>query len=284
MSRPLKAVVAVEALPRHQLTPSFFSWSLRGTLAGRPLDPFLNLDDFHMAEPTFPPHPHAGFSAVTYLFEDSPGAFRNRDSKGNNQLIPPGAIHWTEAASGVVHEEVPVVPGVDSHGLQMFVNLPVERHQAAPRALHLDPKEIVEVRPSPGSRIRVLAGSFDGKASPLSVVPALMFLDVHLAPHAEFLVPAHAGQTAFAMAIAGRGVAGTASALSAHEAALFDTADGLLRLATTDQPLQALVGVGTPLGQPVVWSGPFALSSQSAIVDARKRFASGAMGTLAPSF
>ena len=109
-------------------------------------------------------------------------------------------------------------------------------------------------------------------------------IDVHLAPHAEFLVPAHAGQTAFAMAIAGRGGAGTGSALSAHEAALFDTADGLLRLATTDQPLQALVGVGTPLGQPVVWSGAFALSSQSAIVDARKRFASGAMGTLAPSF
>lgn len=284
MSRPIKSVVAIEALPRHQMTPSFFSWSLRGTLGGRPLDPFLNLDDFHMAQPTFPPHPHAGFSAVTYLFEDSPGAFRNRDSKGNNQLIPPGAIHWTEAASGVVHEEVPVVPGVDSHGLQMFVNLPVDRHQAPPRALHLDPKEVVEVRPSPGARIRVLAGSFDGKASPLSVVPALTFLDVHLAPHAEVLLPAAAGQTAFAMAIAGSGVAGAGAALTAHDAALFDTSDGLVRLATKDQPLQALIGVGTPLGQPVVWAGPFALSSQAAIADARKRFASGAMGRLEPSF
>ncbi|MDP3499439.1 MAG: pirin family protein [Myxococcales bacterium] len=284
MSRPLKAVVAVEALPRHQMTPSFFSWSLRGTLAGRSLDPFLNLDHFHMTQPTFPPHPHAGFSAVTYLFEDSLGAFRNRDSTGNTQLIEPGALHWTEAASGVVHEEVPVVPGVDSHGLQMFVNLPVEQHAQPPRALHLDPKEIVEVRPSPGVRIRVLAGAFDGKTSTLAVVPALTFLDVHLAPRSEVLLPAQAGQTAFAMAIAGSGLAGNESSLSAHQGALFDTADGLMRLATMDTPLQALVGVGTPLGQPVVWSGPFALTSQAAIVDARKRFASGGMGHLAPSF
>jgi redox-sensitive bicupin YhaK (pirin superfamily) len=283
MSRPLKAVIAVEALPRHQMTSSFFSWGLRGTLAGRPLDPFLNLDDFHMSQPTFPPHPHAGFSAVTYLFEDSPGAFRNRDSSGNDQLIPAGAIHWTETASGVVHEEVPVTPGVYSHGLQMFVNLPVKRHQSSPRALHLDPKEIVEVRPSSGTRVRVLAGAVDGKASLLSVVPALTFLDVHLAPHAEFLLPAHAGQTAFALAISGRGVAAMQS-LGAHEAALFDTSDGLVRLSTSDQSLQALVGVGTPLGQPIVWSGSFALSSQEAIVDARQRYVSGAMGRLDPSF
>ena len=100
----------------------------------------------------------------------------------------------------------------------------------------------------------------------------------------EFLLPAHAGQTAFAMAIGGRGVAGSESTFSAHDGALFDTSDGLLRLGTTDQPLHALVGVGTPLSQPVVWSGPFALSTHAAIVDARKRYASGGMGRLEPSF
>src|SRR5712691_5523015 len=46
------------------------------------IDPVLNVDWFEMSGPTFPPHPHAGSSAVTYLFADSPNGFINRDSMG----------------------------------------------------------------------------------------------------------------------------------------------------------------------------------------------------------
>ena len=284
MSSTLKRVVALEALPRHQMTADFFSWSLRGQLGGKSLDPFLNLDDFHMSQPTFPPHPHAGFSAVTYLFEDSKGSFQNRDSRGNAQRIGPGAIHWTEAASGVIHEEVPTVPGVDCHGLQMFVNLPVSRHVAQPRALHLDAKQVPEHTPSPGVRVRVLAGALASASSPLDVVPAVTFLDVHLAPGSRLEVPAAKGQTAFALAVAGAGLAGADRALSAHEAVRFDDEAGLLVLSTKGQPLQALVGIGTPLEQQVLWRGPFALTTPEAHDDARRRYASGAMGHLEPSF
>lgn len=117
-----RRVVARTELVSHQVTPGFSSYGLR---AGGPieLDPFLNLDDFTMSQPTFPPHPHAGFSAITYMFEDSPGAFVNRDSLGDRSLIEPGAFHWTQAARGMMHEEVPEHPGVRCHGLQMFVNL-----------------------------------------------------------------------------------------------------------------------------------------------------------------
>ncbi|MDX2010798.1 MAG: pirin family protein [Myxococcaceae bacterium] len=284
MSSHLKRVVAVEPLPRHQLTADFFSWSLRGQLGGKSLDPFLNLDDFHMSQPTFPPHPHAGFSAVTYLFEDSKGSFRNRDSRGNAQRIGPGALHWTEAASGVVHEEVPTVPGVDCHGLQMFVNLPVSRHVAPPRALHLDAKEVPELRPAAGVRVRVLAGALASTTSPLDVVPAVTFLDVHLDPGARVQVPAAAGQTAFALVVAGAGLAGAGSPLSAHEGVRFDDEAGVLELSTKTQALHALVGVGTPLQQQVLWRGPFALATAEAHEDARRRYASGAMGQLEPSF
>jgi redox-sensitive bicupin YhaK (pirin superfamily) len=34
------------------------------------LDPVLVADEFWMTQPVFGPHPHAGFSAVTYIFED----------------------------------------------------------------------------------------------------------------------------------------------------------------------------------------------------------------------
>ncbi|MBL8956387.1 MAG: pirin family protein, partial [Myxococcaceae bacterium] len=204
----LKHVVAAEPLPRHQMTPDFYSWSLRGQLAGEALDPFLNLDDFHMSQPTFPPHPHAGFSAVTYLFEDSAGSFVNRDSRGNRQRIGPGALHWTEAASGIIHEEVPVVRGVDCHGLQMFVNLPVARHRAEPRALHLEANDVQVLAPAEGVRVRVLAGAAGGVRSSLDVVPSVTFLDVQLKPGAVFELPVLEGHTAFVMGVSGRGLAG----------------------------------------------------------------------------
>ena len=95
MGRARSVVVSV-ALEEQQMSPSFRSFGLRG-LPGFPLDPFLNVDDFRMSQPTFPPHPHAGFSAVTLMLEDSRGAFVNRDSLGDRSRIAPGGVHWTMA-------------------------------------------------------------------------------------------------------------------------------------------------------------------------------------------
>jgi redox-sensitive bicupin YhaK (pirin superfamily) len=53
----------------------------------------------------FCPHPHAGFGAVTYVLEDSPGDLRSRASSGID-IVGPGGIVWTHAGNGVVHDEV----------------------------------------------------------------------------------------------------------------------------------------------------------------------------------
>jgi redox-sensitive bicupin YhaK (pirin superfamily) len=56
--------------------PEFRAYSLGRHNLGDGIDPFIQLDHFYMRAPIFPPHPHAGFSAVTYLFEDSEGRFK----------------------------------------------------------------------------------------------------------------------------------------------------------------------------------------------------------------
>ena len=43
------------------------------------MDPLVMVDHYTMTKPTFGAHPHAGMSAVTVLFEDSQGAFNNRN-------------------------------------------------------------------------------------------------------------------------------------------------------------------------------------------------------------
>ena len=92
MSAPRTISASVLVAPR-PAAPGFIDASLHG---GGPLDldPFLSITDFRMSEPIFAPHPHAGFSAVTYSFPDSAGAFVNRDSLGDRSRIGAGALHW----------------------------------------------------------------------------------------------------------------------------------------------------------------------------------------------
>jgi redox-sensitive bicupin YhaK (pirin superfamily) len=275
-----RRVASIVALPEHRMSPGFTARSLRGFPVGA-LDPFLSIDHFRMSQPTFPPHPHAGFSAVTWLFEDSPGAFINRDSLGDRSRISPGSVHWTQAGRGMMHEEIPEVPGVESHGLQIFVNLSAEHKNAAPRAFHAD---VLPVVTGPGWRAKVVAGQLGDVESPLrELLTPVRLLDVALDAGAQVVLPVEPGHTAFALSISGHGHAGPErAALPAHSAVSFaDDGDALVLSAET--ALRVVIGGGQPLREPVVFGGPFVMNRREEIEAAQGRFRRGEMGSLAPS-
>jgi redox-sensitive bicupin YhaK (pirin superfamily) len=264
----------------------FSDYNLRDQL-GVSLDPFLNLDDFHMSQPTFKPHPHAGFSAVTYMFEDSAGAFINRDSLGDRSPITPGDLHWTQAGSGMLHEEVPETAGVDCHGLQMFVNLSEANELASPRAFHLNAADVPEVK-GDGSRIRVLCGESRGLVSPLSdLLTPITLLDMHLNTKALVTHDLAPDQIALALMIQGEVQTGTPDepvTVAGHQAIAFDQDGDCVQFTAGSAGAHLLLAAGVPTGKSNVWAGPFCLSSQAKAEDAIRRYRSGAMGTLSPSF
>lgn len=283
-TRP-RSTLATTHLREHRAGPGFTSFSLRG-IPGATLDPFLNLDDFRMSEPTFPPHPHAGFSAVTYMFEDSPGTFTNRDSLGDESLIGPGTLHWTQAARGMMHEEVPQRRGVECHGLQMFVNLRSDHKLAAPRAFHVDARDVPECLDHAGARIRVLAGSLAGVRSALSelLTPVSLF-DVHLRAGARVSIPVAAGTSCFVLSISGSGTSGPErAAILAHDAVAFADDGDAVELAAGSDGLHVLLAAGKPLGEPVVFAGPFAMTTRTDAEAAIARYERGEMGRLSRSF
>src|SRR4030095_15893721 len=76
------------------------------------VDPFLLL---HHAEVKVPghtpveksgvgPHPHRGFSPVTFIFK---GGVHHRDSRGNNNAVYAGGTQWMNAGMGIIHSERP---------------------------------------------------------------------------------------------------------------------------------------------------------------------------------
>lgn len=282
----LRGIGSVAQLTYQQHGEGFSDYNLRHQL-NVSLDPFLNLDDFHMSLPTFRPHPHAGFSAVTYLFEDSVGAFLNRDSLGDQSRIAPGDLHWTQASAGMLHEEVPETPGVDCHGLQMFVDLSEENELKEPKAFHLSSAEVPEVT-SAGVRIRVLCGESNGAASPLrELLTPITLLDIHLEPNAITTHELPRNQFALAIVIQGDALTGTpdpSTHVVSHQAVAFDQEGDVVKFTAGSAGANLLFAAGVPIGKSNVWAGPFCLSSKQKADDAIRQYERGLMGTLSPSF
>jgi redox-sensitive bicupin YhaK (pirin superfamily) len=164
------------------------------------MNPLLMVDHFRMRAPTFGKHPHAGISAVTYLFEDSKSPHMNWDILGNELPITPGSLHWLVAGKGVIHDEWPGGVDPEVHGLQFFVNLPLEKKHVNPSALHLESVDI-PVFEDTGRRVRIVTGEFGEHVSPVQLPQSFTLLDGFLARGAELEIPgsSHSGAWIYAV-------------------------------------------------------------------------------------
>jgi redox-sensitive bicupin YhaK (pirin superfamily) len=260
----------------------FRASALRGGGVDDLMDPFLGVDHARMSEPTFATHPHAGFSAVSYLFLDSETGVNNKDSLGTRNLIAPGGLHWTAAGSGVVHDEVPAVTGKTVHMLQIFVNLPEHKQLDAPFALSLEPADVPVVL-RPGVSIRVPLGNFGGTRSPLHPPTEVTLLDISLESGAELAIPVAESLGAFILPISGAlQIDGEAFDANTPRVPMFEVqaTDYDIVLKAGSGPVQVVVFSGKPLRQPVHWQGPMALASPSALNARIAAYHRGEFGTV----
>ena len=249
---------------------------------GDSVSPVIVLDDFRVKGRPFPPHPHAGFAAVTYVFEDSPGGLRSRDSLGNDVVTGPGGIVWTQTGSGLIHEELPADSNLELHGLQIFVNLSSKNRLAAPHMLRLEAHKVPEWRSEDGDRVRVLVGLFKGMSSALVPLEPFHFLDVELRREISFELQNAYNAVLYVVDGSVRVLAdGRRQALSGGHAVALSGSGGPVSLAAL-HPTHLFVLSGPLIGEPLVVHGSFMMSTQSQIDAAISRFQSGKMGHLAP--
>ncbi|MEC5218164.1 redox-sensitive bicupin YhaK (pirin superfamily) [Actimicrobium sp. GrIS 1.19] len=277
MTSNVEAVTAIEAVQRG---PGLRIAQLHEATLGASLDPFLMCDCFWMAQPFFPPHPHAGISAVTYMLPESEGGFVNRDSLGNRNLIQPGALHWTEAAAGMMHEETPIASGVTCQGLQIFVNLPSGLKLAEPRTYHLEP-DAVPARDFAGAQVRVLAGKFDDSHAGVMPRTDCALWDVTLQANSTVTLPLPDHWHAFGILTKGSLAGFSATGLAAVR---FAADARQLVLATSTEHARLVIFSGKPLNEPLAFGGPFVMNTTEQLQAAKRRFVAGEMGHLEASF
>ncbi|HEX7911596.1 MAG TPA: pirin-like C-terminal cupin domain-containing protein [Paraburkholderia sp.] len=253
------------------------------------MDPVVMLDHFHMTGPTFDAHPHAGISAVTYVFEDATGAHVNYDSLGNYGPINPGALHWFAAGSGAVHTEQPEGDGQHVHALQIFVNLPASKKFDAPYAVHVEPHDIPEFR-APGVRVRVASGSSNGVSNPHSarLPEPFTLLDGFLSRSSAFSHELSRGWNGMIYVVEGAlhiEVGGKVRYLMAGEAvsvALDNDAaqsEAMVRI-ISDEGCHFVVLSGPALNEPIAKHGPFVMNTREQLEDRIKAFQNGEFGQI----
>jgi len=245
--------------------------------------PVMGLDHYRMSGPTFAPHPHAGFSAVSYVFEDSAGSLRNRDSLGHDVVIEPGEMVWTQAGSGVVHDEVPSQSGREVHGVQIFINLARRHKELPPQMLYAPTKDIPVTRDAKGNQTRVLVGQFGQQAGTVRPAEPFDFFDVKLVDEWRYEAPPLRNVLVYVLAGEVEVKAdGDKRALGTFQAVSVSTdKSGVLHLAAKS-PAHVLVLSGTDPHEPLAVYGPFIMNDEAQLENAFERYRSGRMGRLVP--
>lgn len=250
------------------------------------MDPLIMVDHYRMTTPTFGAHPHAGLSAVSVLFEDSEGAFHNRDSLGNDFDLMPGDLYWLNAGAGAIHDESPR-PGAHVHGLQVFVNLPANLRKSAATTLHVKSQNM-PVYESNGSRVRIVLGESNGLKGQHSPALPMTILDGKVDANSTFSHRLNEHESAWVYVIKGQlelNVAGKKASLSSGQSiALSQQKEPpfhLLQLtnSSSEQTHFALFA-GQPINEPFLQKGPFVMSSLEEIEQLEADFASGKLGNL----
>ena len=124
-------------------------------------------------------HPHIGLSTLTYLLE---GSIEHKDSTGAYQIISAGDVGFMTSGQGVTHtERTPSYlrngQTYSVHGYQVWVALPKEKEEMAPR-FDFVPKVKLPKWSESGLEMTLVAGKGYGQTSPLKVHSPLFMVDV----------------------------------------------------------------------------------------------------------
>ena len=241
---------------------------LRRSISPHPsnqFDPFLLFDHFAFNDPIegpirgFPMHPHRGIETVTYMLE---GSTTHRDSLGNSGMIGPGDVQWMTSGRGILHEEMPRRgPSGNIYGFQLWVNLPAALKMTAPRYQGVSADAIPSAEKD-GATVRVVTGEVFGVKGPVTEIAAQpLYIDVTLAPGAEFVQQVPQGHTVVAYVFEGAGSFDDGEPVEAVRMVKFGDGDCVRARTSGDTALRFMLIAGAPFKEKIVPYGPFVMNT-----------------------
>jgi redox-sensitive bicupin YhaK (pirin superfamily) len=217
------------------------------------------------------PHPHIGLSTVTWLMD---GNMFHRDSLGSQQAITPGDLNWMTAGKGIVHSER--TPEADRlrerhvFGIQSWVALPKQHEETAPGFEHVATSQLPLVQDH-GRKVRVIAGSIYGAASPVKTHSELFYAEVKLEAGAKLPLPMEHEERAIYVLEGSIEIAGQIHAI--NQLLVFRAGDAITITAKTNARFMMLGGEPMDGPRHIWWN--FVSSSKERIEMAKEEWRRG---------
>jgi redox-sensitive bicupin YhaK (pirin superfamily) len=263
-----------------------------------PMDNFDHLDPFlliHHWKTRLPgnqrqqevgvgPHPHRGFSPVTFIYE---GSLRHQDSRGNDQVVFAGGTQWMHSGMGIIHSERPDIQLAQNGGpleiIQFWVNVPSASKMIAPSYQPLDEKDTPMVPElDPNVRILVVAGTWGNITGPIRTESPLFILRMTFLAKASVQIPVPDAFNGLIYNLSGSIKIGEAQLGLKTLGTLHH--DGHLIGIDAQGKGEAILLSGKPINEPIVSQGPFVVNTQSQFLQAMRDYQMGKMGFLVENF
>lgn len=214
-------------------------------------------------------HPHIGLATITYLFS---GFIMHRDSLGNEQEIRPGEVNWMTAGKGIVHSErTRTDEEIELEGIQLWLALPLEHEEVNPSFVHQKEKDLPMIEKD-GLNLRLIAGSFLEKCSPIPVYSDLFYLKGELNSGSAFEHSLKENQEAAIYIIGGEAEV-EGQTFGSHHLIIFKKGSSLNIKAKQDTKLMIFGGEVFPEGRHIWWN--FVSSSKERIEKAKQDWLDG---------
>lgn len=253
------------------------------------VDPFLLLhhaifnysDDAPAIQQGLDPHPHRGFSPVTFVIE---GEVHHRDSRGNNQIAKKGEVQWMHAGAGIIHSERPSQDLAKRNGrqeiVQLWINSPADKKMLEPNYQFIAEKDI-PVFKSEDNLVtnKLIAGNYDGFMSKTETQSEILIIWSTLKPGGSQTFDLPGLYNVMLYVISGSVILTTYGIVGKECLVVFDNKSEVIEISSKSDA-RILLLAGKPIGEKVVRQGPFVMNNTTEIMEAMRDYQMGKMGIL----
>ncbi len=227
------------------------------------------------------PHPHRGFSPVTFIFK---GELQHRDSRMNNSIVKAGGTQWMHAGLGIMHSERPTKELAEQGGefelIQFWVNDPAKNKMTQPRYYPLSKEETPVIRSNDGkTKAYVVAGNFMNTKGPIEPLTPLLTVRFEFEEGAEYEFEVPETFNTLLYQLDGELLLNQSQPSRAKDLTLFTSQPGTITVHAKKQT-RAILLAGEPIDEPVVTYGPIVMNTQTEIMEALRDAQIGKMGIL----
>jgi redox-sensitive bicupin YhaK (pirin superfamily) len=253
------------------------------------IDPFILL---HHADVKVPsnrepkhtgvgPHPHRGFSPVTFVFK---GGVHHRDSRGNNGAIYAGGAQWMNAGMGIIHSERPPDDIHEIGGrqeiIQLWINTPAKNKMDAPAYFPLSGEDAPKAISDDGKvKATIFSGEVMGVKGPIPSQAIVNAATLEFKQGGKISIRLPESHNALLYLLDGKITAhGFGLVEGLHVIQFKNDGEGITVEALENT--RALLLSGEPLNEKLAKQGPFVMNSETQIMEAMRDYQMGKMGVL----